>query len=106
MAILVASPCAFQGLKTFSQYVDDIWYYSGDRSIDMSWYTKRAMLASIYLLTELYMMRDKSAGFVDTYAFLDRKFEDIKHFGMWKSELTNMAEACLKTVQGIMDPVR
>jgi ubiquinone biosynthesis protein COQ9 len=106
MALLIATPpYTVRGLKELGQFIDDIWYYAGDRSIDMSWYTKRAILMSLYVSTELYMMKDRSTGFAETYAFLDRRFGDIKQFGMWKFELTNMTTTCLKTMQGIINPV-
>ena len=101
----MASHCALQGLKQLGQFVDDIWFYAGDRSIDMSWYSKRATLAAIYLSTELYMMEDKSPGFVDTYAFLDRRFEDIRQLGKSKSQVTNAISGLFKICQGIFDPV-
>jgi ubiquinone biosynthesis protein COQ9 len=85
--------------------VDDIWFYTGDRSIDMSWYSKRATLAAIYLSTELYMMEDKSPGFAETYAFLDRRFEDIRQFGKSKTQVTDAISGLFKICHGIFDPV-
>ncbi|KAM3083357.1 Ubiquinone biosynthesis protein coq9, mitochondrial [Clarireedia jacksonii] len=60
---------------------DEIWFLSGDTSVDSSWYTKRATLSSIYAATELYMTTDRSAGFKDTREFLDRRFRDSQVLG-------------------------
>ena len=49
--------------KTLSQLYkisDEIWYLAGDRSIDINWYNKRHQLTKVYIVTELYMLQDKS----------------------------------------------
>lgn len=46
--------------------MDDIWHGAGDRSTDMDWYTKRALLGGVYTATELYMLTDFSAGWTST----------------------------------------
>jgi len=71
-------PTATRELSLLS---DEIWYLAGDTSVDMSWYTKRGSLATIYAATELFMTTDKSAGFADTREFLDRRFEDARAVG-------------------------
>ena len=60
------------------ELVDSMWHLAGDKSVDINWYTKRISLLGIYKTTELAMMQDKSDGYVDTWAFLDRRFEDSK----------------------------
>lgn len=30
---------------------DEIWFLAGDRSVDFSWYTKRATLSAVYAST-------------------------------------------------------
>ena len=42
-------------LQTLALMVDDMWYWAGDRSTDFSWYTKRALLTSIYISTGVCM---------------------------------------------------
>ncbi|GCC18494.1 hypothetical protein chiPu_0022368 [Chiloscyllium punctatum] len=56
--------------------VDEIWYYAGDRSIDSSWYTKRAILAGIYNTTELVLLQDSSPDYEDTWNFLENRVHD------------------------------
>lgn len=68
-------------LSTLASLSDEIWYLSGDVSVDMSWYTKRASLSTIYAATELFMTTDKSKGFTETRQFLDRRFEDSRVLG-------------------------
>ncbi|KAF7731598.1 Ubiquinone biosynthesis protein coq9, mitochondrial [Apophysomyces ossiformis] len=65
-------------LKHLGDIADDIWYYAGDRSPDMNWYTKRASLATIYSATELYMTQDVSTNYTETYRFLNRRLDQAK----------------------------
>ncbi|KAG5983889.1 hypothetical protein E4U55_006874 [Claviceps digitariae] len=57
---------------------DDIWYLAGDKSVDFSWYTKRASLSMVYSTTELFMTNDKSPGFFDTHSFMLRRLDETK----------------------------
>jgi ubiquinone biosynthesis protein COQ9 len=64
--------------------VDDLWHLAGDKSTDSTWYTKRATLGAVYVSAELYMIGDKSPGFKNTWAFLDRRMhvrpQHVSHF--------------------------
>ena len=57
--------------------VDAIWHTVGDRAADFSWYTKRAILASIYTATVLFWVRDQSEDDAATLAFLDRRLAEL-----------------------------
>jgi ubiquinone biosynthesis protein COQ9 len=57
--------------------VDAIWHAAGDRSADFSWYTKRAILASIHTATVLFWLTDQSEDDAATLAFLDRRLADL-----------------------------
>uniref|UniRef100_A0A3Q1D7W8 Ubiquinone biosynthesis protein n=1 Tax=Amphiprion ocellaris TaxID=80972 RepID=A0A3Q1D7W8_AMPOC len=77
MSILLLPHNIPDSLKHLSSMVDDIWYYAGDRSTDMNWYTKRAVLTGIYNTTELVMLQDSSPDFQDTWSFLDNRIQDV-----------------------------
>ena len=47
---------ATAAVARLAEAVDDVWAAVGDTSTDISWYTKRAMLAGVYSATELYML--------------------------------------------------
>jgi ubiquinone biosynthesis protein COQ9 len=68
-------------LQELALLSDDIWFLSGDTSVNSSWYTKRASISTIYAATDLFMTTDKSEGFKDTKAFLERRFEDSRYLG-------------------------
>lgn len=57
--------------------VDAIWYAAGDTATDFSYYSKRALLTPVYAATILYWIDDDSEDFADTWAFIDRRLDDI-----------------------------
>ena len=60
--------------------VSEIWYGIGDQSTDFSFYSKRALLASVLGSTTLYWLADEGDGqgdFPETWAFLDRRIADV-----------------------------
>ncbi|CZS92578.1 hypothetical protein WAI453_006681 [Rhynchosporium graminicola] len=68
-------------ISELSSLADEIWFLAGDKSVDSSWYTKRASLSTIYAATDLFMTRDKSPDFIETREFLDRRFGDAQVVG-------------------------
>ena len=56
---------------------DAIWKALGDTSDDLNWYSKRATLSAVYSATVLYWLGDESEGQEATWAFLDRRIEDV-----------------------------
>ena len=65
------------GPRALYRTVDVIWRAAGDRSTDVNFYTKRAVLAGVYSAVTLYWFADQSEGFSDTWAFLDKRIEDV-----------------------------
>ena len=65
-----------------------IWYWAGDRSADWNHYSKRGLLASVYTSTILYWLADEAddnGDYPETWAFLDRRIEDVlRVFGLPK----------------------
>jgi len=68
-------------MRLLYETVDGIWYAAGDSATDFSFYTKRATLAGIYAATLLYWLEDRSPGFADTRAFLDRRLAHVARLG-------------------------
>lgn len=69
---------------------DAIWHAAGDRSTDFSWYTKRAILASIFGATILYWLRDGSEDDAATLAFLDRRLAGVGRIGRVRRRVEGM----------------
>ncbi|KAJ8248836.1 hypothetical protein GJAV_G00228260 [Gymnothorax javanicus] len=99
MSILLLPHNIPYSLKHLSTLIDDIWYYAGDRSTDMNWYTRRAALTGVYNTTELVMLQDSSPDFQDTWLFLDRRIQDIINMADTAQQVQATGEA---VVQGIM----
>ena len=59
---------------------DAIWSALGDPSDDINWYTKRAILSGVYSSTVLYWLGDNSPESEATWAFLDRRIDDVMQF--------------------------
>lgn len=72
--------------------VDAIWYAAGDAATDFSFYTKRLSLAAIYGATVLYWLEDRSEGFADTRAFIDRRLAAVARAGRLRRDLETIAE--------------
>lgn len=60
---------------------DDVAFYAGDLSNDLAWYAKRFSISSVYVSSELFMLQDKSPGFVDTKVFVEDKVGQIDQLG-------------------------
>ena len=69
------------GLKCLYRTVDAIWYAAGDTSTDYNFYSKRMLLAGVYSSTLLFWLNDKSEGFADSWAFLDRRIAEVLKIG-------------------------
>lgn len=80
MALKAFPSNAPSSLESLCLLVDDLWYGAGDRSTDLNWYSKRAILAAVYSATELYMVQDSSVDYQDTWDFLDRRLQDTAAF--------------------------
>ncbi len=81
LAVLAMPRNARAAAKCTARTVDAIWHASGDRSADFSWYTKRAILATVYSATVLFWLRDTSEDDADTLAFLDRRLAGVGRIG-------------------------
>jgi len=76
---------AAEGARAIWETADTIWTACGDSATDYNWYSKRAILASVYSATVLYWLGDDSPGFERTWAFLDRRIEGVMQFEKTKA---------------------
>jgi len=67
--------------------VDAIWRGIGDTSSDFNFYSKRAILAGVYTSTMMHWLEDRSEGEQDTWAFLDRRIENVMQFEKVKAKV-------------------
>ena len=90
------APLAFRLLYNT---VDAVWHGVGDHPTDFSFYTKRASLAGIQAAATLYWLDDRSPGFVDTQAFIDRRLADLHR-------LTGLRERVAAAIDQLPNPLR
>jgi ubiquinone biosynthesis protein COQ9 len=70
-------PHAAEGARALWGTADLIWTALGDTATDGNWYTKRATLSGVYSATVLYWLGDDSPDAIATWAFLDRRIDDV-----------------------------
>jgi ubiquinone biosynthesis protein COQ9 len=87
LAVLAVPPHAVMASRLLYETVDGMWYAAGDSAADFSFYTKRATLAALYAAALVYWLDDRSEGFRDTTAFVDRRLEDLKRVGAARTRL-------------------
>ena len=80
---------AGDGAKLIWGTADAIWNALGDTSTDSNWYSKRATLSAVYSSTVLFWLGDQSDGHADTWAFLERRIDDVMRFEKVKAQANN-----------------
>lgn len=78
---------AADGAKLIWGTADAIWIALGDTSRDSNWYSKRATLSAVYSATVLFWLGDQSEDHADTWAFLDRRIEDVMRIEKVKAQV-------------------
>lgn len=81
-----------RGPRTLYHTVDGIWRAVGDTSTDFNFYTKRATLAGVFSAVTLCWFSDDSVGYERTWAFLDRRIEDVMRIEKAKAAVKGIAD--------------
>jgi ubiquinone biosynthesis protein COQ9 len=72
---------AMAGCASLWRTVDLMWSLAGDKAEDYSYYTKRSLLAGVWTSTFLFWLEDRSEAGRDSWAFLDRRIDDVMQIG-------------------------
>ena len=72
--------------------VDAIWVAAGDTATDWNFYSKRAMLAGVYSTTLLHWLDDRSEDLSESWAFLDRRIENVMQIPKLTGRLKSLAD--------------
>jgi ubiquinone biosynthesis protein COQ9 len=78
---------AVMGARLIWDTADAIWTALGDTSQDLNWYSKRAILSGVYSSTVLFWLGDETPDHAATWAFLDRRIEDVMRFEKLKAQV-------------------
>jgi ubiquinone biosynthesis protein COQ9 len=92
LAILAMPQNVPLALRIGWRSADLMWRIAGDTSTDFNHYTKRITLGAVYGSTLLAWLDDKSEGWIDTGAFLDRRIDNVMKFEKWKAEWRGSSE--------------
>jgi ubiquinone biosynthesis protein COQ9 len=86
MTLFALPPYTADGARALWQTADHIWQALGDTSQDVNWYTKRATLSAVYSATVLYWLGDTSEDDAATWAFLDRRIDNVMQIESLKAK--------------------
>ncbi|MGB0797762.1 MAG: COQ9 family protein [Planktomarina sp.] len=106
--LFAAPQNAGEGTQLIWGTADAIWACLGDTSDDVNWYTKRATLSAVYGATVLFWLGDDSADHAETWAFLDRRIENVMQFEKIKGAARDnkVAKTLLAGPLWLMDQVK
>ncbi len=92
---LLACP-AHAGLaaRLLGETADAMWRAAGDTDTDGNFYSKRAILCSIYAATRLVWLSDDSPDMQATKSFLDNRIANVMQFEKGKAQLRAWREKC------------
>lgn len=76
-----------EGARAIWETADLIWTRCGDTAEDYNWYTKRAILASVYSSTVLYWLGDSDPRAEATWEFLGRRIDNVMQFERFKGKV-------------------
>ena len=79
--------------------IDQIWKAAGDKSTDLSFYTKRGLLSAVYSTTLLYFLADNSGSVENTSAFLDRRLREVSAIPKLSKPLRKKAEFMVSRIR-------
>tara|TARA_Y100000590_G_scaffold322536_1_gene365292 strand:- start:2359 stop:2958 length:600 start_codon:yes stop_codon:yes gene_type:complete len=87
-SIFLSNPSKqFLSGKIIYKTVDHIWKLIGDLSNDYNFYTKRAILASIYSFAMIMWLNDKNKNLDKTFNFLEKSIMNMNVVSNIKSKL-------------------
>mgnify|MGYP001313809281 CR=1 FL=1 len=81
------------GFKITMKTIDLIWYAAGDTATDFNYYTKRGLLASIYVSTIIYWLSDTSHNQSETNAFLSQRIDNVMQIPKLKGKVVKKIKA-------------
>ncbi len=86
LAVLLLPANAALSARTLWRTADAMWRAAGDTATDFNHYSKRAILGAVYSASLLYWLDDDSADQAATWAFIDRRIDNIMAFEKSKAK--------------------
>jgi ubiquinone biosynthesis protein COQ9 len=86
--------------------VDAIWRAAGDRSTDFNFYSKRGLLAAVMVSTTLFWLDDQSNGHEETWAFLNRRIDEILQIPKMQARFSEALERLMRPLGNLAGRAR
>ncbi len=83
---------AVLAVRLLYRTVDEIWHTVGDRSTDLSYYTKRATLAGVLSTTVLHWLGDDSEDHTASWDFLERSLKATTGVGRSMAKASELGQ--------------
>jgi ubiquinone biosynthesis protein COQ9 len=83
---------AKRGLEIGYRFADKAWRAFGDKSTDFNYYSKRTILLGVDMATVTFFLGDDSPNHNDSWAFLDRRIENIMQFEKAKAQFRKLTD--------------
>ena len=108
MTLFASPPHMAEGSKLLWGTADAIWTALGDTSDDLNWYSKRTVLSAVYSSVLLFWLGDESENHGDSWAFLDRRIENVMQFEKAKAAVkgNSFAKAILDGPLRFLDRIK
>lgn len=79
----------FKASQKSWKIADEIWYQLNDQAVDFNYYSKRLILAKIYLNTINHWLADQSDNEQETWNYLEKQLKKVIKFGEFKKQIKN-----------------
>ena len=96
----------FSAHETMMEFASQVLRLAGDDSSRMDWYLRRYQLIGVLTATELYMLTDRSPGFTETYAFLDRALDAVDQSEAILSQVSNTVLGLWKAKNAVFEAAK
>lgn len=81
LSFLALPPNLNLGRRLLWRTADALWYAAGDSATDYNYYSKRLLLSGVFSTTLLHWLDDRSEGHADSWAFLERRIDEVLKVG-------------------------
>jgi len=98
LRFLLSPSRALLATELLQATVHTIWSAAGDASTDYNFYSKRILLAGVYISTVLFWLRDASPEHLETNRFLEARINDVLKLQAFKppKDLIQLGPTLLK----------
>ena len=77
--------------------VDQVWFLAGDNSTDYNFYSKRIILASVYIQTMIHFVNNENID--ETILVLDKKLKRVSKIPKFKEKANNIIKFIPKVLK-------